>query len=160
MAVWPTAGRPARSTANGQKCDRWAAAVDRSGRPKIPESRALNSVDRSGRPTTCVASVHDCAHRSTDPVDRPLGAVDRSGRPNWPGRHSAGSEKQCKIFSKNLLTLLKNSQNLFYHFILKHTPVIKISRQYINISIYFCVLQILSKTKLVFLSNLIFPKHE
>ena len=124
------------------------------------QHRALTSVDRSGRPTTCVASVHVCAHRSTESVDRPLGAVDRSGRPYWPERHSTGSEKQCKIFSKNLLTLLKNSQNLFYHFILKHTPVIKISRQYINISIYFCVLQILSKTKPCILSNLIFPNHE
>ena len=45
---------------------------------------------------------------------------------------------------------------MFYHFILMNNLVIKISRHISIISIHFWVLQILSKTKLVFLSNLIF----
>ena len=69
-------GRPARSTANGQKYDRWATAVDRPGRPKQTESSALSPVDRP----KAAKRAQICARRSTGPVDRlqpsRLGQVD------------------------------------------------------------------------------------
>ena len=62
----------ARSTANGQKSDRWSL---RSTDPVDPEEqRALLSVpvDRPGRPHKTARRAQFCARRSTGPVDRPL----------------------------------------------------------------------------------------
>ena len=167
MAAWQATGRPVRSTANGQKYDRWATAVDRPGRPK--QNREQSSLLRSTGPVDPENQRADILLRSTGPVDRPSDSkraqtcarpVDRPGRPFESWTWKTGLENLGKIFYKKSFNTSKNHQKCFYHFILKHKPVIKISRQYINISIHFCVLPILSKTKLVFLSNLIFPNHE
>ena len=119
LAALTGAGRPVRSTANGQNCDRWAPAVDRSGRPKQPESRALIpgrparstdptreqscslSVDLSGRPTRLAADVHRSVHvgrpnRSTGLwCGRPTRSTDQACQPK------SGPEKHVKIFLKN-----------------------------------------------------------
>ena len=66
-------GRPARSTANGRKYDRWATAVDRPGRPKQTESTVSAPVDPSGRPSQCLQTCTDLCT-----------SVDRPGRPTPP----------------------------------------------------------------------------
>ena len=95
-------GRPARSTANGQKYDHWATAVDRPGRPKQTESRSLipgrpaRSTETT-REQSCSLSVDrlvdqptglqtcTCLCTSVDRIGRPAsGAVDRLGRPTKP----------------------------------------------------------------------------
>ena len=98
-SAWTAVGRPARSTANGQKSDRWSLdrparstgawnreqstlPVDQLGRPGL--SREQSSLD--GRPIRSTSpparpGVHVCARRSTDLVDRLLarstGPVDQ-----------------------------------------------------------------------------------
>ena len=103
-------GRPARSTANGRKYDRWATAVNRPGRPKQTESRTLCSGRPPGRPKQTesralrpgrpsgstvpkVPNVHSFVHVGRLP-----------GRPDWPDRHSIEQKTGFKIFLK-----------IFYH---------------------------------------------
>ena len=127
-------GRPARSTANGQKFDRWN--LGRPARSTVPNQRAnaLWPIDRSvDRPSLTVdrsvdrphprvgylqsvdrpkwlASVHVLS-TSVDRSGRPtLGPVDRSGRPPEPGRVFSGLETWVFIIQLNAIKSLKNPQ--------------------------------------------------
>ena len=99
LSALAAGGRPARSTANGQKIDRWSIGrpsrstaawnreqtslpVDRPGRPGLSRQQKLSG-GRPGRSTEPPARLACtfCARRSTDSVDRLLarstGPVDR-----------------------------------------------------------------------------------
>jgi len=70
-----------------------------------------------------------------------------------PGKLFFWADFEIENFVKNILTLVKIPQKYVLSFYLITKLVIKISRHISNISIHFCVLPILSKIKLVFLSN-------
>ena len=117
-------GRPVRSTANGQKYDRWATAVDRPGRPR---KTATVPVDRF-----CVCpDVHVCARRSTLRVDRPL--VRSTVRVDRPAcQHKTKSENLGKIFYKNLLSFSVNPIKLVLTFYIETQTSDKNFKTYIN----------------------------
>ena len=143
------------STANGQKYDRWATAVDRPGRPKQTESIVSAPVDPSGRPSQCLQTCTDLCT-----------SVDRPGRPtspkstrsgwlvtDWSLEQKSGSENTVKNFSKNLLTLLKNPQKLVLSFYIETQTSDKNFKTYINIFKSFLSLANFIKNKTCILSN-------
>ena len=81
-AAWTAVGRPARSTANGQKSDRWSLGRPARSTVAETESRAL------------------C--RSTDPVDRgfpesrALWTVDRPSSQTWRARLCTSVDRQSQ----------------------------------------------------------------
>ena len=95
-----------RSTANGQKIDRWSPTVDRPVNREKIESRALWFGRPPGRPAQVPAQrAQICARRSTD-----SGSGRSVGRPPEPVRHCSGSENRVKKYSNKSHKSSKNSQ--------------------------------------------------
>ena len=160
-----TVGRPAWSTANGQKSDRWA-----SGRP-ARSTEAWNreqtvSAGRSARSTGAFQRA-EALWRSTGSVDRPSSqtgvhvlctSVNRLGRPTSSSVDRSGrpTEARSGIFGKRKLDILtkikshkfmKNLQKQFqcYALIIKHACTK--SRHVTNKLDFFCYLEILAQNK-------------
>ena len=169
MAILTATGRPARSTANGRKYDRWGTGRLPVDRPKggntVSFYRSTDTVDRKDTESKLSISV-DWSVASVDRQTCTTCACPDTAAGRLPVDRSAWNRISGQIFEIenfvkiNLLTLLENPQKYVLSFYLITKLVIKISRHISNISIHFCVLLILSKNKTVFLSNLIFPKHE
>jgi len=142
-----TASRPTK-----RRKPSFLLSVDRHSRPKRYREQTLyfgRLVCCFGRPTD-MHNLCMSGHSSRSTASRPVCLKYCFWADFW-------DRKFCK---KNLLTLLENPQKYVLSFYLITKLVIKISRHISNITIHFCVLQILSKIKTVFLSNLIFPQHE
>ena len=78
---WQTTGRPGRSTANGQKSDRWGSPVDRVGRLAISREQQVGAGRVSVDLRSTDTHMHICACRSSAgrlPVDRSLWISEKS----------------------------------------------------------------------------------